>query len=123
MMLKIEQLMQMFKHLTALEAVEALIKIFHAADAGVYLDNERITVKEMEMLLEDTGSIDAHSIYVSFYGGPPKGKMWNGTLLTMFVDHFCFSYVCDRKKEVAKAMRLARKPNEELLPVICNLGS
>jgi hypothetical protein len=122
-MLKIEQIIQMFKHLTALDAVDALIKIFHAEEAGVYLDNERITVKELEMLLEDTGSVDAHSIYVTFFGGPPRGKLWQGTLLTMFVDHFCFAYVCDRKEEVVRAMLLARKPSVVDLPVICNLGS
>jgi hypothetical protein len=114
----------MFKCLTAFEAIDALIKVFQVSEAsGVYLDGERITVREVRTLLEDTATINASDISITFYGGPPKGKFWNGTLLTMFVDHFCFAYICDRKAEIARAMLLARKPNEAALPVICNLGS
>lgn len=87
-----------FGDISALDALELLCWTFNADKAFVSIGGSRMPLSD---LYDDTAlfTLKASDVDLQFYGGPPPAKWWNGTLLTMLMDHFLFAY---SKKDMAK---------------------
>lgn len=94
-----------FGKISALDALELLCWTFEADKAFITVDSNRIQVID---LYDDTSMFTwlASDVDIQFYGGPPPAKWWNGTLLTMLLDHFLYAYAKNDMPKVHKALKV-----------------
>lgn len=104
-MINFSKLTDSFSDISALDALECLCWTFNADKAGIYLDGTTLVLSD----LYDYISLEkAADIELRFYGGPNPGKWWNGTLLTLFLDHFIYAYLKGKRLQVTKALQLSK---------------
>ncbi|MFA5344723.1 MAG: hypothetical protein WC315_00375 [Candidatus Omnitrophota bacterium] len=94
-----------FGDISALDALELLCWTFGADKAYITVDGMRMPLVD---LYDDTGMFTwkASDVDLQFYGGPPPAKWWDGTLLTMLLDHFLYAYSKNDLVKVHKALKV-----------------
>ena len=103
---EVDMAIEYFKAMSAFDALECLCIVLNASESQIHL-NGTYTCKLKELM--DVPQIYegemAYEVAVSFYGGPPNScELFQGSLLTMLVDHFLFNFVLDRSDIVEKAL-------------------
>jgi hypothetical protein len=106
-MLNFKQLDRYFLDVSAYTALNVLCDTFKAINAVIYIDGTRFALIDLYDTMEVDGNLPAQSIKLRFFGGPSPGRWWEGTLYTMFLDHFIYAYTKGHKAEVQKALRQA----------------
>jgi len=93
-----------FGQISTLDALELLCWTFGADKAYIGFGGQRLQLVD---LYDDTSLFNdlAGDVPVQFYGGPPAPKWWDGTLLTMLIDHFLYAYVKNDLPKVHKALK------------------
>jgi hypothetical protein len=94
-----------FGKISALDALGLLCWTFGANQAYITVGGNRIQLID---LYDDTSMFTwlASEVDLQFCGGPPPAKWWNGTLLTMLLDHFLFAYAKNDMVKVHKALKV-----------------
>jgi len=102
----IEVLKRLFKHLPAVDAVTILCQIMDASQTVINLDARRFPLMDLYDSAYLMADALASDIEVRFYGGPPEKSRWfNGTLLTLLVDHCIFNIINGHTDKVFAAIR------------------
>ncbi len=97
---------RLFQKVTAADALIILCQLFGVSTSVVYIEGRRFQLVE---LLDDCymfyGAL-ASEIEVRFYGGPPaKGNWFNGTLLTLIMDHAAYQVARGHCEKISEALR------------------
>ena len=108
-MVDLQLLERMFKNINAIEALDILCRVFNATDAVVFLDHRRFSLYELYDEGSLYGGMFASEVEIRFFGGPPPGGWFNGTLLTLLLDHSAYRLAKGDDKTVAKALNMANK--------------
>lgn len=98
-----------FKLLSAFDALECLCLVMGAGEAKVKLNGTySCTLKELMDTSQFYEGEMAYELPITFYGGPPNTcELFDGTLLTLLVDHFLFNFVLNKQDQVDKALSYA----------------
>ncbi len=98
-------LSRLFQRVTAADAVTLLCHTFGAQSTIVYVDGRKFRLND---LLDKFSMFDgtiASEIELRFFGGPPAaGKWFNGTLLTMLLDHAAYQIAKGDYKKISQAL-------------------
>jgi len=105
----INKLEQRFKNLNAIEVLDILCRVFQASDAIIYCNNQRFALHELYDESYLYGHVFASEIEIRFFGGPPPGGWFDGTLFTLLLDHAAYRLSKGDDKTVAKALHMVNK--------------
>jgi hypothetical protein len=97
---------RLFHTLSAPDAIMILCHAFEASTATVFIEGRQVRVADLlDSCYMFYGAIAA-DVEVRFYGGPPsRGQWFEGTLLTMVMDHAAFQVLRGDCKKISAALQ------------------
>jgi hypothetical protein len=102
----IETLQRLFKHIPAMDAITILCQILGAPNAIVVIDAKRFRLVDLYDSAYMLADAQAADIDLTFFGGPPGKSGWfDGTLLTLLIDHCVYNMVRGGTEKVFEAIR------------------
>ena len=99
----INSLKRLFKKLTAPDAIAIICQIFGASNAVIYINEKQFVIYELTYDYH-LNNLMAEDVDVKFFGGP-NGGWFNGTLLTLLLDHALFCLSKDKSHKIVEAVR------------------
>jgi hypothetical protein len=103
MKINFKQLNNRFGNISYIDALNLLCWTFEASQARVVVDGQSFALVDLYDVVKET---KASECSLQFYGGPPTGRWWEGTLLTMLLDHFLYAYSKNDLKKVHDALKV-----------------
>lgn len=104
--MNISFLQSVLKDISAADALNILCQDLGAANAIVYIKGERKSLIDLQDSYIFYKASEAGDITLRFYGGPPQhGGWYDGTLVTMLIDHIAYQQSTGGAEKVKDIVR------------------